>query len=238
MGVLTDGRCNSLDLVIHTSDGRLLLRGQMSILYITASVFIEMKGGGVTFDYGVSKCTATPSSLMSHVFPTSGSLCLPYCGVPSTCTDEGIIETRGDIDTNQFTCQCIYTPLALKLSYGFGQLRHWKTQAYVKFAYSRVLSLENGVLKYDDCIHYVYVLKYVCDEKEMLSISQIEYPSLIDDLLIITALSFTFIWMQSCLPGHRSLTPAEALTHGPRLTLYVLNCIYNLYHSSTLTWHR
>ena len=111
MGVLTDGRSNiSLDLNVHTTNDRLLLRGQLSTPYVATNVFVEVEGGNVTFDYGTTKCHLTPSSLMSHVGPTSGSMsmCMPYCGVPSRCQYVGVVETRGDIATHQFTCQCTH----------------------------------------------------------------------------------------------------------------------------------
>ena len=109
MGVLTDGKRNtSLDLNVHATNGRLLFRGQLSTPYITANVFLEIEGGNVTFDYGTTKCQMTPSSLMSHVGPTNGSMCTPYCGVPSKCHYVGVMETRGDIATHQFICQCTH----------------------------------------------------------------------------------------------------------------------------------
>ena len=109
MGVLTDGRSNtSLDLNVHTSNDMLLLRGHLSTPYITTNVFLELEGGNITFDYGTTKCQVTPSSLMSHVGPTNGSMCTPYCGVPSKCHYVGVMETRGDIATHQFTCWCTH----------------------------------------------------------------------------------------------------------------------------------
>ena len=101
LSVLTDGRRNTtFDLTVHTTFGRLLLRGQLSTAYIRTSVFLEIEGGNVTFFHGQTECKTTPSSLMSHVGP--------YCGVPSKCHYGGVIETSDDIETHQFTCQCTH----------------------------------------------------------------------------------------------------------------------------------
>ena len=109
MGVVTDGRSNtSMDLNVFTMHGRFLLLGQLSTPYYTTNVFLEIEGGNVKFDYGTTKCQVTPSSLMSHIGPITGSMCTPYCGVPSKCHYVGIMETRGDIATHHFTCQCTH----------------------------------------------------------------------------------------------------------------------------------
>ena len=105
--VLSDGHSNtSLDLAIASLVNRLLLRGELASAYATVNVFIEVRDGNMTFEHGTQICNPRPSSLMSHVGPTSGRACEPFCGVPSKCHYGGIMETREDIATHKFTCHC------------------------------------------------------------------------------------------------------------------------------------
>ena len=71
---------------------------------------------------------------MSHVGQNSGSMCTPYCGVPSKCHYGGVIETRGDIVTHQIACQCTHvscTELVLWIGPESLQITH----GYVKSEY-------------------------------------------------------------------------------------------------------
>ena len=55
--VLTDGRSNTtLDLTVHSTYERLLLRGELSNAYTRTSVFLEIEEGDVLFDHGTTKC--------------------------------------------------------------------------------------------------------------------------------------------------------------------------------------
>ena len=107
VAVLSDGNSHTrLDLVSATPVDRLLLRGELASDYTTVNVFLEIQDGNVTFEHGNRICYSRPSSLMTHIGPTSGRECKPFCGVPSKCNYGGIMETREDIATHKFTCHC------------------------------------------------------------------------------------------------------------------------------------
>ena len=104
---LVDGQSETCsDLISVVGVDRLLLRGSLVVAYAQINVFLELRGGDIIFTYGTNKCNPRRSAVMSHVGPTSGSICAPYCGVPSLCVYMGIIETRDDIETHQFICHC------------------------------------------------------------------------------------------------------------------------------------
>ena len=105
--VLVDGQSETCsDLISVVGVDRLLLRGSLVVAYDNINVFLELRGGDLLFTSGTNKCNPRRSAVMSHVGPTSGSICAPYCGVPSLCVYMGIIETRDDIETHHFTCHC------------------------------------------------------------------------------------------------------------------------------------
>ena len=105
--VLVDGQSETCsDLISVVGVDRLLLRGSLVVAYAKINVFLELRDGDIVFTHGINGCNPRWSSLMSHVGQTSGSICAPYCDVPSLCVYMGIIETREDIKTHQFTCRC------------------------------------------------------------------------------------------------------------------------------------
>ena len=105
--VLVDGKRETCsDLISVVGVDRLLLRGSLVFAYDKINVFLELRNGDIIFTHEINGCNPRWSSLMSHVGQTSGSICAPYCDVPSLCVYMGIIETREDIITHQFTCRC------------------------------------------------------------------------------------------------------------------------------------